>query len=867
MTRNCLVLVAILCLMQSTAAIADKGKTAAPRVTLTADERQLLDGVFKQGLFDPTGAERVRVKTSVRTVFGVSRETVREAWFRKGTGKAPGTLVFVDGEERRVSDRRTIETVDFIATCRLRFPKLVPAPPEGKRRGPLRDRRPSKPVEEIDNSPLVLAAWLYRLGHEDLAVRALSQSLSEGRETFGAAAELQGGRIDVEWWTRACRSELAHVAFEEMVHAFMVAADDEALAAGERLVRLYPDESKQFRQSTSILNDLRRRKSAGTFGRIRTQQWPAAFKTWDGRKQTDYLIDSLDQIGGRPFSMGGVANLVEDASVMALARIGDSAVPALIAVIEKDTRLTRTVQYWEGISTEPTVVTVREAALDALMSITGTPFVDPNSIDDSFSRQSDAQVRQVAARIQVYWDRYGRMPFDERMMRILTEPTSDFESKRQAATNLAHLGETRLLGFSQMRVEASSNDRRRPPHAAIKKFKNPTIASAILAAFDADLKHFNSQPHQDFGEFQRRGIEDGYMQSLIDLGDTTIAPELTQRAASSWQLRERQLFANAACQLGAPGAMRAFAKQIERAGFALPADKPDTEAQWQPGAIALSSIVEDLVRMKSPEADRALFAISDPTHPYYATACSRITAGDQGYGDRGWLSHPYCLKILRSELDNQERTGGNYRRQGARVILTIRQQGNSFTSDIPVPFVDPKMLKDAADERRCDRAALKLNLLVYGFAPYHPLAKDADARLKEFKRVFDGFRDGFRLATQLEIQFLELPYGECWFLPEWKPLSRPATQVDVTAGRAVFQLNGTGKVAPLKLPAVASAARSLPFFPVISRPKLLLIVQAEIDAKGKTVYGVIGAGAPRRVRPDELTDIKPIRKSFFDFLR
>ncbi|HEV8000420.1 MAG TPA: hypothetical protein VGP63_11100 [Planctomycetaceae bacterium] len=328
MTRNGLVLVALVCLLQTTAKIADKEKGPAPRVTLTADERQLLDGLFKQGLIDPTGAERVRVKTSVRTSYGVTRETVREAWFRKSTDKTAGTLLFVDGEERSVSDRRGIATVDFVAKCRDRFPRVVPAPP--KRKQPDADpnlRRASKPVEEIDKSPLFSAAWLYRLGHEDLAVRAFSQGMSEARATFGAAAQLEGGRIDVEWLTRACRSELARVAFEEMVHAFMVAADDEALAAGERLVRLYPDESKQFRQTTAILNDLRRRKTAGTFGRNRTQQWPAAFKTWDSRKQTSYLIDSLDQIDGRPFSIGGLANLPEDASVKALARMGDPAVP------------------------------------------------------------------------------------------------------------------------------------------------------------------------------------------------------------------------------------------------------------------------------------------------------------------------------------------------------------------------------------------------------------------------------------------------------------------------------------------------------------------------------------------------------------
>ena len=52
-------------------------------------------------------------------------------------------------------------------------------------------------------------------------------------------------------------------------------------------------------------------------------------------------------------------------------------------------------------------------------------------------------------------------------------------------------------------------------------------------------------------------------------------------------------------------------------------------------------------------------------------------------------------------------------------------------------------------------------------------------------------------------------------------------------------------------------------------PRLLIIVQAEVDDTGKTIYGVIGSGAGRRAKPEELTNIKPIKKSFslFDLFK
>lgn len=53
------------------------------------------------------------------------------------------------------------------------------------------------------------------------------------------------------------------------------------------------------------------------------------------------------------------------------------------------------------------------------------------------------------------------------------------------------------------------------------------------------------------------------------------------------------------------------------------------------------------------------------------------------------------------------------------------------------------------------------------------------------------------------------------------------------------------------------------------RPRLLIIVQAEVDAEGKTFFGVIGDGTGRIEQPENLTDIKPIKKKFslFDLFK
>ena len=153
--------------------------------------------------------------------------------------------------------------------------------------------------------------------------------------------------------------------------------------------------------------------------------------------------------------------------------------------------------------------------------------------------------------------------------------------------------------------------------------------------------------------------------------------------------------------------------------------------------------------------------------------------------------------------------------------------------------------------------------------PFHPLLKDADDRLAALKKMFDAHAGGYRRLNYRESHLLYLwPWDrEIVFIPDIRPLGRPATARDVARGAAVFHLAGKGKLAKIKLPAVASLkggrkpSEKRPNRMPEKRPIRVLVVQAEIDPQGRKVYGVLQPGGAKRMMGDQLSDIKPIAKS------
>jgi hypothetical protein len=384
--RHSIPVLVLLSVSLSPAALAVCPRPAkADELVLTPKDREFLDGLLKRFVFDPKGTQRARVLALRRSVWARHEQVEREGWLMRGKAGRPARVYFTDGDSIPAPPERETRKVDFVAACRVRLAKQEKAADDDYDfRGRFRQMRQTA-VGAAEEPDLVLAAWLYRLGHDDLAAKALARARTAGKDPV---AELRDG--------------LAWSAFAGLVHAYMVRADDEALTHRERLLRLYEAESaKAFPQAKVVVDDLRRRKEKGTFGK-EPAGLPDGFDGWETNKKVAHLIDALDEVDARQWGQPGGVDLASDARVAALIKIGDPAVPALIDAVEKDGRLTRSVHFWRDFARSRTVLGVREAALVAVMSILRTQVFEPASTGDNFTARDDNAAKQTADRLRAH---------------------------------------------------------------------------------------------------------------------------------------------------------------------------------------------------------------------------------------------------------------------------------------------------------------------------------------------------------------------------------------------------------------------------------------------------------------------------------
>ena len=692
---------------------------------LTADDKKHLDGLMKEFLFDPTGGERVRVNIVVRTVWGEEGKREVAGWFVPGKEGKPGRVYFTDGDSIPVPPEKEMKKVDFVAACQARY-TVAARKDDGKKDDLEHDEVFQKmrqtAIGVIGDDDLALAAWLYRFGHDGLAARALA-----------ASRKVEGDP------RKRLRGELAWSAFAGMVHAYMVRADEEALAHGERLLRLYGEETKQreYHQAAQVVEELKRRQKKGSFAKAPPEK-PDGFDKWDAMKKVAYLINALEEVDARQDGQPGGVDLASDYRIQELIRLGDAAVPDLIDALEKDERLTRSVHFWRDFARSRTVLSVREAELTALMSILRVRVFEPRSTGDNFTARGEEGAKEMAKRLRRYWKEYGRLPFDERMMKVLTDPKTTFEAKREAAENLATINEEKHLQTT-MQPTIIGGEPPRKPNPVVAKFSKPTVAEAILAAMDADLKDHDAKPAGGLSDYDRRHIEDHYLFNLVELDDKQVAAEAARRSQAADTGRMRRKWAYAAHWLGDPQPLKSFADDFRAGKVLLPAnDRPQTNDDDQPGNVELRGIISFLASTATPEADRALYALADPKHPSYRMAANRVLKERGEWRDSAtWFAHPYCLAILRRELDNTQPTGAAYKIEENRLV---HRRGDGYSSGgIPEYLADPAARHNEAVERTCDVAAEKLNGLVVGLPLYHPLFKDADKRLAALKAGLDRF--------------------------------------------------------------------------------------------------------------------------------
>jgi hypothetical protein len=811
-----------------------QGKEAS----LTEADKRYLEDLMKDFLVDPKGCQYVSAKIMLRNVRMQNREGRLDGWLMPAANGKPGRFYFRDGAGIPESSAKDIQKVDFIAKCRSGF-----------------DSKPVKSAFKVGEKefvidlpsgfdvPLAEAAWLYRVGEEGLAARALAKS----RESKEDPREI-------------LRKGLAADAFADMVHAYMVRDDEEALAHGEALLRLSGKSiQEEHKQVGQIVEDLKRRQKQGTFGKTPPKSWPTDFEKWESKKKVKYLIDSLDEVDARQWGQPGGVELASDRRVKQLIAMGDAVVPDLIDVLEGDRRLTRSVHYWRDFASSRTVVSVREAALTALMSTMRVQAFEVFATGDNFTSHGEQQAIDTARKLREYWKEYGKLPFDERMMRILTNPKSDSKAKREAAENLSRLPESRDLQTTiDFEVQVIGGPPPKP-NPAVAKFSKPTIAEAILAAMDEDLKPKGPAKQDDNGmeAFERNRIESTYLRSLIQLRDGRIASELAKRADAAKSIKSRHALADAAIRLGAPGPMQTLAKEFGEG-------KLDFKGTYEDqGEVCL--LVRTLIELKIPDGERALESLVDPKHPQHGEVLEDVL-GDNARGQFRWaglaFDHPICLRFLRQALDDRLATGETCSIKDG--TLTRGTERAKQWGPLPELIADPNVRSDSASVRVCDIAAEKLSEVLVGVHPYHPLLKDADKQLTALKSFYDRFGGNFRRLGWAEEQVLKLDYesqlkrgrrpssfSNPHYVPALRPLGRVATAEDVKSGKAIFYLDGKGRPSNLKLPACAVRKGGDK-----DGQQGVLIMQAETGPDGKTILGVIEPAGIKSISDSEVKDIK-----------
>ena len=832
-------------------------------VRLTPSDGQFLDRLFKKGIPDPRGAKFVRFKMNRWSLWGGAEPAEAVGWLVPAKGKGPARLVLPwGGRLPAPKEHQAVDCVGWARTLAKQSFGRRQEDPSRTTAGSEDDfdrlfesmRRTACPSYPPPILPC--AAWLHRLGQDDLSAEFLAAAGGGAGRNAGALARMAEG--------------IAWPAYGNAVHAYMYRADHEALAHIEQLFNFCPSEAKHFASAHPLLADLKRRRGAGTLGKA-LGPLPKDLAGWPVEKRIAYLVKTLEDVEVRQNSQPGRVHLGFDDRVLALISIGDQAVPALIDCIEGDTRLTRSVHYWRDFHSSRTVLAVREAALVAVMSILRVRFFDPTATGDNFTLRGERGGKSMAARLRRYWKKYGKLPFPDRMMKMLTDPATKPEALRQASDNIAKLGTSDPVGdivdttgatMSSTRIVLGENP-------AVGKFTDPTAAEAILAAMGRDLKTYDTVGnHRDepFGH-RRDRIEDWYVSALVGLGDKRIAATLQKRHRAAKTVGMRRKWALACFRLGRPGPISELAAAVKAARLKLP--PRDKISEHEPQQAELYGIVESLAAAGTPAADEALYALADPKHPYYerAVLITRLASPDDWEPGK-WFSHPFCLKILRAELDRKEPTGITYRIEADSLK---RIGGDCFGSGgIPDPLTDAGKRKAKARERRADAAAMKLGDLVFGLPRYHPLLKDAEDRLATARKLLDRHR--FILMTEQEGSALDFGlFDDTYFRPDLGLLGRPATSEDVRKGKAIFHQNGRGKLAEIKLPATGILKRDWPDWPKKGEGGeglfadadtywRVLILQAERRPDGKLLLGIVGRHEIRAIPAAQVCDIKPVKK-------
>jgi hypothetical protein len=372
--------------------------------------------VFEIGAADPRGLEYREAELDVGEVWGGSRTQVKtHAWLLPGAAHA----VTWTGIVYRVRSFGAAADARADMEAALREDKAS-VDKEKKRNPtwqPMRWDHALPEAVSVSHEALtpMRVAMLARLGEGDLASRVWTAWLRGSQQS-------QEGIFLHHWaWAHFDRAVVAHMAGADDVayeSTRILSGVDKAIESDKYpIAELHDDTVRRLQSKTQHA------KLEDVVALPIAERIPA-------------LVDRLEDVSARQWGQPGGVSLGEDPVVQALVKAGPDAVDPLIDVIEKDTRLTRSVHFWRDFARSRSLLGVHEAAYVALAGIVEMSFFHPAATGDDLSSRGPEIRKKLATELRAYWAKWRGVAIEEKWYRILSDDKETQASWTAAAQSI-----------------------------------------------------------------------------------------------------------------------------------------------------------------------------------------------------------------------------------------------------------------------------------------------------------------------------------------------------------------------------------------------------------------------------------------------
>ncbi len=277
---------------------------------------------------------------------------------------------------------------------------------------------------------LVKVPLLLRLGHQDAARSLLRARLSVTGDPLSDTAPFFGTLVTQWAWALFDRAICAHMRGDDAVALALA----RTISSERAWLQSVPGAQIDFLATAAELLDEQERRASASPGRRFDEARVRAIA--DPTRRIRALIADLDLVSARQNGQPGGVELAGDPIVRALVGAGEAAVEPLIAVLESDARLTRSVHFWRDFAPARMLIGVHEAAYVALATILEQDFFRIASTGDSLSARGPSGRAELARRVRAYWEQHRSIPIHERWYTTLRDDAAGVEQWLAAVNNI-----------------------------------------------------------------------------------------------------------------------------------------------------------------------------------------------------------------------------------------------------------------------------------------------------------------------------------------------------------------------------------------------------------------------------------------------